>query len=167
MFKVEPIVLTSLEIKRFWGNVDICGPEDCWKWKRWKDARGYGVLRIRYKNYRAHRVAFTVTHGDTEKIILHKCNNPRCCNPAHLSAGTHKENSQQAVRESRMLPPKVFGKQNGRSKLKEDDIRLIRQLRSDGVTCRELGDWFGVSGALVSGIATGKRWQQVAIGTVN
>ena len=37
-----------------------------------------------------------------DKIILHDCDNRRCCNPEHLRAGTHLENSRDAQARGRL-----------------------------------------------------------------
>ena len=37
-----------------------------------------------------------------DKIILHDCDNRRCCNPEHLRAGTHLENSRDAQSRGRL-----------------------------------------------------------------
>ena len=41
---------------------------------------------------------------------MHSCDNPICCNPKHLSKGTHKDNSDDKVRKNRH----AFGEKNGR-----------------------------------------------------
>jgi len=47
----------------------------------------------------AARVAYALEHGSVPdgKWILHRCNNPRCVSPAHLYAGTPRDNKRDAV----------------------------------------------------------------------
>jgi hypothetical protein len=40
-----------------------------------------------------------------EPFGLHKCNNPPCCRPSHIYAGTQLDNMQQASRDGRMVKP--------------------------------------------------------------
>lgn len=88
----------------FWARVDrSAGPEGCWPWVGCLDANGYGWLRWHGERSRAHRVALELDgrpvpagwHG------LHSCHFPRCCNPAHLRPGTHRENMQDRVQAGR------------------------------------------------------------------
>lgn len=56
---------------------------------------GYDGKRV--KIY-AHRAAFCISRGYAldyllpENVMLHSCDNPLCCNPAHVSLGTQAEN---------------------------------------------------------------------------
>jgi hypothetical protein len=43
---------------------------------------------------RSHRAAWKLTHGPIPDglQVLHRCDNPPCCNPAHLFLGTQQDN---------------------------------------------------------------------------
>lgn len=80
---------------RFWPHVDRGDNEDaCWTWTRYCDDDGYGILCIGPARYRTHRVAWSLTQGPIppEALVLHRCDNPPCCNPAHLFLGDHSRN---------------------------------------------------------------------------
>lgn len=80
---------------RFWSAVTVNKPAECWPWTdRWSDKDGYGILTVGGAHQRAHRVAWSLTNGPipTSLSVLHRCDNPPCCNPAHLYLGTQAEN---------------------------------------------------------------------------
>ena len=75
-----------------------------WRSKGMKDADvGYGCFSYRGKGWRAHRIAWTLVNGEIPKglFVLHRCDNPPCCNPDHLRLGTHKENMDDMNRKGR------------------------------------------------------------------
>lgn len=79
---------------RFWSKVDKRGPDECWPWAahcRRRDGRG--CFSLKGVSRPAPRVAFILTHGvEPSGYACHTCDNPKCCNPAHLWDGTHSEN---------------------------------------------------------------------------
>lgn len=83
------------------------GPDACWPWTAGKANGGYGAIRYNGSIYRAHRIAWTIANGAIPQgmLVLHKCDNPPCCNPAHLFIGTHKDNSQDMARKGRTRGP--------------------------------------------------------------
>ena len=48
----------------------------------------------------------------------------------------------------------------GASKLTEDDVKIIKDLLSRGMTHRTIGEIFGVSRQLITSINNGKRWNE-------
>lgn len=68
---------------------------DCWNWNGIINKyTGYGFLKIKRKNIYAHRYMYEKTglKIPQDKEIDHLCRNPRCVNPDHLEAVTHREN---------------------------------------------------------------------------
>lgn len=159
MRKPRPIKLTEADIARFWSKVDRCGPDECWEWQAVRSYQGYGWFRLNGFTYRAHRVAFAVTNGDTKLQVCHTCNNPPCCNPAHLYAGTQGDNIQQCFAEGRASDRK--GEKNGCAKLTESDVCEIRALRDDGWLLRKIAEKYGVTKQQVSYICSGKCWKHL------
>jgi hypothetical protein len=62
---------------------------------------GYGWIGIGRKLFMAHRVAYELAKGPIPEglEVMHACNRPACCNPDHLSLGTHAENMAQARKQ--------------------------------------------------------------------
>lgn len=87
--------MTTLD--RFWAKVDVAGPDDCWNWTAAVSTDGYGRLGVGgHATIRAHRLAAQLRFGmlHRHQIVCHACDNPRCCNPAHLFVGTHLTNAR-------------------------------------------------------------------------
>lgn len=113
-------------------------------------------------NVRAHRLAFQLVKGPIPEglSILHSCDNPPCCNPAHLTAGTTKENVQDAISKGRWSNRQ--GMNAGTSKLTDSQVKEIRTLHdgSRGSMAR-LAKQFNVCKSSVSQILRGVTWQHV------
>jgi hypothetical protein len=103
---------------------------------------------------RAHRLAWEIMNGPIPEgaMIIHACDNPPCCNPAHLRCGTALDNALD--REARGHGFKALGTKNGKGKLTDEQVAAIRVDARRGATiARE----YGVSQALVSMIRKGDR----------
>jgi len=149
-------------IKRFWDKIDVRENDICWNWKLSKNAGGYG--RVRYKNSMtvSNRIAYAIMYGDIPEglCVLHKCDNPACCNPKHLFVGTQKENVLDMERKGRSNHPR--GSDLNSSILTENDVLKIRDLYSKGeFTHLEIAKTFNVSDSTVHNIVTGKTWNHI------
>lgn len=64
------------------------GALECWPWAGYVAKNGYGYITVSGKTMSAHRAVLAFT---TELMppsgydVHHRCNNPPCVNPAHLS----------------------------------------------------------------------------------
>jgi len=85
-----------------------CIPEPnsgCWIWLGACNHKGYGHLKHRGLQVKAHRLAYEFVHGPIAAGLLacHHCDVPSCINPAHVFVGTSKENTADAKRKGRMV----------------------------------------------------------------
>ena len=167
------------KVAKFWSRVDVLGVEDCWNWKFGKNKAGYGQFCMMNRDFISSRVAYCIANGGIPKntIICHKCDNPACCNPNHLYAGTFEDNYKDSVNRERLkysrvekkksalsaaFPERygiVKGSTNGRSRLTESDVIELRRLRKEGIlTLREIAKRFDVSRSCVCHVLAGRCW---------
>ncbi len=92
-------------IAKVWTRVRVGSPEECWpvlKPQRW---RGYGAIYLDAgdgaRHWRTHRLVHFLFTGEKPPVVMHTCDNPPCCNPAHLLGGTQAENIADCVRKGR------------------------------------------------------------------
>lgn len=95
-------------IEAFWLKVDKASSErGCWLYTGFRKWDGYGwlarIVNGKQRYLTAHRYAWMLMHGEPRKglHILHKCDNPPCCNPDHLFIGTHQENHADKMAKGR------------------------------------------------------------------
>ncbi len=158
-YQPRPIKLTEADKIRFWEKIDRRGPDNCWEWQAARHQRGYGLFKLNGLMYRAHRVAFAVTNGDTNLLVCHTCDNPPCCNPNHLYAGTAYDNHCDCLNRGRDADRR--GEKSGNVKLTESDVCEIRRLYTDGWLQCKIAEEYGISRQHVSRICRGKRWKHI------
>lgn len=119
--------------------------EDCWYWKGGHDRYGYGRYLKAGKLVAVHREMYERTYGPIPEgnVIRHKCDNPGCCNPEHLLAGTQADNMKDKV--SRGRTPRVLGLRKVSAEVKES-------IRNDGRWIPELSKAYGLSQKLIVAI---------------
>lgn len=91
--------------ERFWARVDKVDA-GCWLWTAGKYHDGYGRVRHRNIQTRAHRLVYTEYVGELREgqLACHACDVRHCVNPDHLFAGTAKDNHEDAVQKGRVVP---------------------------------------------------------------
>jgi len=90
----------------FWRRVERGHPMDCWPWQGYRQPNGYGSLHWEpgsKKSEYAHRVAWLISGRSLVPglVVMHVCDNPPCCNPAHLRQDTYSANTQDAIIKGR------------------------------------------------------------------
>lgn len=148
----------------FWAKVDKGTKAACWEWRgHCYKKTGYGQVWRNHKKLYAHRISWELTNGSIPPglEICHKCDNPPCVNPAHLYAGTHKQNMEDMKRRGRANGGGLQGEQVGTSKLKSTDIPKIRYLYSRGWSQREIARFFRVTRCPIKRIVCRDGWNHV------
>lgn len=82
----------------FWKYVNPEPNTGCWLWSGYGDEKGYGFVRSRGVNWRAHRLAWTLLRGPIPAgmTIDHLCKVKCCVSPDHLEVVTSAENTLRA-----------------------------------------------------------------------
>ena len=145
----------------FWAKVRDGGNDECWEWSAGK-CSGYGSVRSKGKHEYAHRIAWALTFGQVPDglHVLHRCDNPPCCNPAHLFLGTNLDNIKDKVSKRRATAP--AGSQSPNAKLTEDDVIDIRTVRAFGASYGALAKAYGVARCTIINIVLRRAWKHVA-----
>lgn len=136
---------------KFWSRVQPSENEDeCWGWSGYA-AKGYPSFESEGRKWLAHQVSWNLFNGKSHRPfwVLHKCDNPICCNPSHLFLGTNRDNVIDAVRKG------IHG-----CKGKRIPNALVNQIRQDfmvGVLMQmEIAEKYGVSPSQVCKIVNRK-----------
>lgn len=108
MFTKKDIVSYSSRgcpIKRFMRKVEKLD-SGCWGYVGAKDQYGYGKFSVGRRRLGAHRISYAIHCGDIpdDMVVMHKCDNPACVNPDHLTLGTVKDNVHDCIEKGRFPP---------------------------------------------------------------
>ena len=129
-------------------SIDMRGgdKEQCWPWKgklNAKDERPY--ITIAGKRRPAYAVVLELTSGPAAKglVALHSCDNRICCNPHHLTWGTHDRNMREMV-------------ERDRHGLNKTVVRAILRLREEGRTQSSVAKRYGISREAISASESGR-----------
>lgn len=153
---------------RFWAKVNSASPGECWPWTATAyrpvgalKRACYGMFSYRGAMIKAHRVAYALSVGPLERgqVVMHSCDNPRCCNPAHLRAGTPSENMADMAAKGRH--PLAAGSDHHNAKMTEAKAVELRDAYRNGETGGALAKRFGISKSQAFNIIHGRQWRHV------
>jgi hypothetical protein len=101
------------DITRFWSKVNKKGPVmegphyaglgNCWEWTSGLFNEGYGSFKGQGVTRSSHRVAYHLSKGEIPegKLVMHKCDNRKCCRPSHLECGDFAANNRDSISKGR------------------------------------------------------------------
>lgn len=139
----------------------------CIEWQGSLSDNGYGRINVGGRHNRVHRVVYElycepIPEGE---YICHRCDNPRCCNPDHLFAGTPKQNSRDMLSKGRhktFAQGEVAGEKNPRALLTAADVCQIRKQYAVGnVTLKQLASEYGVHFDTISKAVNYVTWSHL------
>jgi hypothetical protein len=175
----EWLSLAGEQQARFWSKVDRA--TSCWLWTAGKDKDGYGKFQVNsrrdgrqvQKHFRAHRLAWELEHGQLAAglLLMHSCDTPACCNPAHLSPGTQLQNRADCARKRRTArtethgdwvgPARPRGTRHGMASITEAVALRILELRATGMSCSRIAAATGASVSVCYRVCSGATWRHV------
>lgn len=150
---------------RLWRKVQKVGPDECWPWRGAHGPSGHGQIFNGKDGLRlemAHCVAWASVNGPIPKglHVCHTCDNPPCCNPAHLFLGTAKDNLRDAIQKGRFkfLKPRP-GEANHRAKLTWPMVDEVRRAYASGENLSDLSRRLGLARSTLRDVVKGRNWR--------
>jgi len=149
---------------RFWEKVGVGGPDECWEWAAHRQRAGYGQFTVAKGEFHtASRVSLALSIGSIPAgmSVCHSCDNPPCCNPAHLFLGTQADNANDCIRKGRAN--RARGEGTFSARLTEEIVRGIRSripMRYGEVA--KLAREYSVSEHAIAAVVRGKTWKHVS-----
>lgn len=163
-------------LERFAANVDTSGgPDACWPWTGGRNALGYGRIHVggsRGRRLFAHRLAYEIAVGPLAANACHRCDNPPCCNPAHIFDGSQRDNILDAASKGRIASgddhglrkhpeARERGERHHNARLTEQQVVEIRIAADTRQDYNDIGRRYGVTRVTVNEIALGRKWKHV------
>lgn len=126
----------------------------CHEWGGYYTKDGYGETRVDRRKVLVHRLEWTKHYGPIphDKVVRHKCDNPKCFNIEHLELGTTQDNTADRVSRGRSAK----GEDNGNAIL---TIDIVNEIRESSMSQRKIAKTYGVSQSTVSKIKRNVTWR--------
>lgn len=164
---VDALATRGAPAHPMWLYVEIGEKDECWEFFGAQKVEGYGRVFHDGKLILAHRLSYCLCNGlnlETFKksrlLVRHTCDNPPCCNPRHLLAGTPAQNVADKMARGRANAPRGSAMSN--ALLTESDIPIIRQRLADGDRRRDVAADYGVSLSTIDTVKSRRTWSHVS-----
>lgn len=138
-------------IYRFWSKLGPPTARGCREYTGVISKNGYGIFWWRRTSFYAHRMAYALYYGPAgmdDAVVMHLCDNRKCCEPTHLRLGSVSENNKDRHRKGRTLR----GLDLPQTKLTDEQIREIRNKYDAGKSQYDLALEYGIGQPHVSRI---------------
>ncbi len=177
MVYIAPVKTREELIRSF--ETKFVKTDTCWEWTSKKTPAGYGYFYMGKawpggtKGCNASTASYALHKGEITKgmFVCHTCDNPACVNPDHLFLGTCKDNVRDMMQKNRhshgerhsailkVTAPK--GERHCRAKFTNESIQKVFELRSKGITYKEIATIYGVDFTCIYKIIKRKRWKHI------
>ncbi len=156
--------------KRYTGRIKVIlctiTKNNCWEWqgKRHK-TQGYPYITVardkkRYSQLLTRVILKAKLGRDIipNKMALHTCDNPPCCNPEHLYEGTLENNTKDKIVRNRTAK----GERNGGSKLTDREVGQIKVLLEIGQLSQDkIAEMYNITQSQISLIKLKIHWKHI------
>lgn len=163
------------KLSRFLSKLDMDSITGCWVWTGGRDKpplKPYGNFAVGGTDcvIKAHRYSYALFNGAVPEnvLVLHQCDNPTCCNPAHLFLGSHKDNTADMYAKGReyctrgIARPDMVGIKSRNAKLDDDKVRQIRSMYVPNVFgFGRIAQLFGIKKCAVMNVVHRKTWRHI------
>lgn len=148
--------------QRFAAKVERGAADECWPWTGFRKAEEHGQFYVSRERglVSAHTFAVELATGAPCPPGLegcHRCDNPPCCNPAHVYYGTRQQNVDDCGHRGR----RPRGERRHNARLGEAEVVQIRFRHAGGASAGALAKEFGVHVQTVWAAVYGKSWVHV------
>jgi len=142
--------VSLVNVDSFWSKVARGPKNECWLWEGTRHtADHYGQFQVGSRRVLAHRVAYQLVHGPTNKQVCHACDVTLCCNPSHLFEGSQGDNILDMVQKGR----------GSTQKLTPVEVKCIRILVENKISKTAIGKIFAISKSTIQHIIKGRSWK--------
>lgn len=165
-------LLTKEEIERkiregtFLSFLKVGDEDECWPFMGARNQGGYGSFSSpsyqKTRNIGAHRFAYQLFVGSIPEglFVLHRCDNPPCCNPKHLFLGTNRDNIVDSIKKGRKIPAPLKGSRHWNARLTNEQVVEIRTSYDGTIKTRLLlANKLNTTPNYILAIYMGRKWK--------
>lgn len=141
----------------------VSNTQGCLLWPGAMDGGGYGLLNVRGKQMRVHRIVWEHRHNRPVPdglMVRHDCGTRLCANGSHLLVGTAFDNAQDTIRHGR----RPSGDTHSASKITEAEAIRAFELRRSGRTIEQVAQEIGLSYTATNYLLNGRNWKHLQRG---